>query len=770
MFATPCVSATAILSSIINHGVLRLIASYDWEDQLSGIGGIVILGHDGDQPITVSAHSLPSENLVISQNVTFKYSGTDNPSLITCTNNGFVQLTGTHDATDHLQGFSVGSGSVEVGDGALENIISVNTVPSTVTINSNLTYSGTDTINTIITGTGTFKHVSNTSIDGISVPDGALEIGDGSAQTIAAATNAIQKTNFKINENARLNMFMNPTESQTLQLGGRGVFHLSGGGTIHGMGSSPDLDIENGTFNINNDYGAGGAVNVSIKRDGVVNVIANASLNAQSLTYYLGDGNAALSSVDPLKTGTLNFQEGANNSTLPIIITVDKDATLSDRDIIEKLHTLAPGAIISTLITGGDKVNNGTYAPNVSENITSNLFNFGLQNTGTNLNLIVKSNNTPEFLGVLAPTEFDAADTLVKGSVSGVTLDEKPDPGAFHAKSSRLLNQVKLLAVSIKNSSIPLMNMTSRTKDVGMSCVLDAEPLVIPLKNSHSAVFLAPIYGQSQTRSTAFVTGSSAHQLGLLGGFETSNNEAQQFISIQGAVLVGHSIVRKGSRSSTFSKTGLLGVFFSQGFLQEAEWNTFTSASFTYGHANRFTSSEMYQSRPKSRRFTISSELAYKFKYYDNDNDKSMLSFRPLAGLKYAHIESSAHTEQRKVIQGVGLTTLGDQYHIVDVFTSLGARRRFLLNDNVSFKVTGIVEYHRNLHRPSSMVKKIMFARASTPIAFQINNYAKNKYLCSLTGSISQKDNNWKAFLKASVIKDRISLTYQLMLTLNRKF
>ena len=768
--AEPCISATALLSSIINNGTLQLIASHDWRDAFSGLGGIVQLGDDAGQPIIVSAHSLPSENLVVSQNVTFKYSGTANPSFITCTNKGLVQLTGNHDATDHLQGFSVGGGSVEIGDGTAANIISVKTVPSTVTIKSNLTYSGTDTVSTTIAGTGTYKHASNSSIDGISIPDGALEIGDGSAQTIATASSAIQKTDFKIHENARVHMFMNPLEVKSLHLRGRGLFKLFGGGTIHGMGSSPDIDIENGTFNINGDYGAGGAVHVSIKRDGVVNVIENASLNAQSLTYYLGDGNMAQSSADPLKAGTLNFLEGANNSTLPAMIEITKDDTLSDRDIIEKLHTLAPGATISTLITGVDKVNNGGYAPNVTESITSNLFDFGLQNTGANLNLIVKSNNTPEFFAILAAAEFDAADALVRGSVGGVTLDEKPDPGAFHAKSSRLLNQVKLLAVSIKNRSIPVMNMTSSKKSVDMPGVLDEEPLVLPFKNGHSAVFLAPIYGQSQTRSTPFATGASAHQLGLLGGFETSNNDAQQFFSIQGAVLVGHSLVRKGSRSSTFSKTGILGVFFSQGFLKEAEWNTFTSASFTYGRSNRFTPSEMYQSRPKSRRFTVSSELAYKIKYYDNDQDKSMLSFRPLAGLKYAHIESSAHTEKRTIARGVGLTTLADQYNIVDAFASLGVRRRFLFDNDVNLKLTAIAEYHRNLHRPSSMVRRIQLATAANPIPFKTNAYSKHKYVGSLTGSISQKDNNWKAFLKASIIKDITSLTYQLMLTLNRKF
>ena len=488
-YAAPCTSATALLSSIRNNGILQFIASYDWSDQFSGIGGIIMLGREGDQPITISASSLPLEKLVISRNVTFKYSGTDNPALITCTNKGHVQLIENYDSTDYLQGFNVGGGFVEIGDGSSTNTASVTMLPSTLTLHSNLIYRGTSTVHTTITGTGTYKHVSNSSIDGILIPDGSLEIGSESEQITATASNAIQKTNFKIHEGSGLTMFMKPAEIRTLQLSGRGVFHLFGGGTINGRGSSPDLDIENGTFNIQNDYGAGGAVNVSIKRDGIVNVQANASLKAQSLTYYLGDGNTALSSTDPLKTGTLNFHEGANNSTLPIMITVHKDVTVSDMDIIEKLHTLEPGVAISTLITGVDKVNSEIYTPNLTENITSDLFDFGLQNTGTNLNLIMQSNNTPEFFSIRAAAEFDAADSLVKGSVSSVTLDEKPDPGAFHAKSSRLLNQIKLLAVSVRNKSIPMMHMTSCKNNVSMHGLLDTEPLVIPLKKSSYALF-----------------------------------------------------------------------------------------------------------------------------------------------------------------------------------------------------------------------------------------------------------------------------------------
>ena len=604
------------------------------------------------------------------------------------------------------------------------------------------------------------------------IRDNFLVIGDSANETINV-TNALTFPRINIETGSTVNFTLEPTQEKTLILQGDGNVLLSGGGTINATGNSPDPHIVNGIFNINGAYGSGGAVNVVIHRDGIININSGASLNAQSLTYYLGDGDMALSSPTPLKTGTLNFLPGANNSSLHNSITVNKDDTLSDRDIIEKLHTLAPGSTIATLITGVDKVNGGNYVPNLSEDITSGLFDFGLQNTGVNLNLIMTNNKTPEFLAILAADQLDAANLMVKGSVTQTTETQgiiKPDPGAFHAKSLQLLNQIKLFAASIKRKCINIMHLSSGKHHGGMHGAQDAEPLVIPLKNSNSAVFFAPIYGQSQIRSTPLVTGASAHQLGLLGGFETSNSEAQQFFSIQGAVLVGHSLVSKGSRSSSFSKTGLLGVFFSQGFYQEAEWNTFANASFTYGHANRFTPNEMYQSRPKSRQFNISSELAYKFKFYGQDQDKSMLSFRPLAGLQYAHVESSAHTEKRTIGSGVGLTTLADQYNIVDAFTSLGVRRRFLFDNDVNCKLTAIAEYHRNLHRPSSMVRRIKLAMSAIPIAFKTNDSSKHKYMGSLTGSISQKDNNWKAFLKASFIKNGNTTTQQLMLTLNRKF
>ena len=100
----------------------------------------------------------------------------------------------------------------------------------------------------------------------------------------------------------------------------------------------------------------------------------------------------------------------------------------------------------------------------------------------------------------------------------------------------------------------------------------------------------------------------------------------------------------------------------------------------------------------------------------------------------------------------------------------MGFRRRFLFDNDVNCKLTAIAEYHRNLHRSSSMVRRIQLATAANPIPFKTNEYSKHKYVGSLTGSISQKDNNWKAFLKASIIKDFTTLTYQLMLTLNRKF
>lgn len=611
------------------------------------------------------------------------------------------------------------------------------------------------------------------------IQDNFFIIGSNNQETVHA-TDALTYPRIQVESGSTFALTLNPDSEKTFNLQGEGTFILAGGGTVHATGSSPDLTIENGTFNINGAYGANGAVNTSIHRDGTVNVTSDASLNAKSLTYYLGDGNTNLSSPDPLKTGTLNLLSGANQSTLPNTITVNKDTTVSDNDIVEKLHTLAPGKTIATLITGVDSINNGVYIPTLTEDITSDLFDFGLSQSGNKLNLIMQRNGTQEYLAILAAAELHVADSMVKSGASGIDKDDKPDPSAFHAKSLQLMQHAKAFFSSLKKKCIDMVHLSHVKQNGSINGTYDTTPLVIPIKQSEYSLFLSPIYGQAKTRATALMAGSSAHQLGLLGGIEKRNVKNKQFLSIQGAVLVGHSLVNSGYRSSSFSKTGLLGVFFSQEFLQEAEWNTLANAAFTYGHSNRFTANEMYQSRPKSRVYNLSSELAYKFKYYggthdkntlsSSSQDKSVLSFRPLVGLKYSHVESSAHTEKRTIGQGVGLTTLADQYNLVEAFTSLGIRRRFLLDNEISLKLTGIAEYHRTVHRPSSMCKKMQLATAATPISFKINEYPLHRYIGSLTGSISQNNNNWKAFLKASFIKNGPSTTHQLMITINRKF
>ena len=101
---------------------------------------------------------------------------------------------------------------------------------------------------------------------------------------------------------------------------------------------------------------------------------------------------------------------------------------------------------------------------------------------------------------------------------------------------------------------------------------------------------------------------------------------------------------------------------------------------------------------------------------------------------------------------------------------SLGVRKRFNLDDDISLKLTGITEYHQNIHRPSAMVKKVKFSEAAIPTAFAINKHTVHKFIGSLTGSLSQKHNKWKAFLKASFIKTKNTTTQQIMLTVNRKF
>ena len=772
LYAEPCVSAPSILSSIVNKGILKFMGSYDWKNSFSGVAGTVLLGHDGQQPITISSLSLPAVNLIISDNVTFRYAGTADPSSIIYTNKGIVQLTENYDWTDKLPSFITDSGFLEIGDGVSENSVSATVLPNFLTVNSKLTYAGTSTLNqTLIGGVGIYRHASNTSIDGISLPSASLEIGDGVMQTVATASKNIQKFDIKINKNATLKMSLNPDEFKTLHLNGRGLFTLSGGGTVTATRGSPDVDIVRGTFNIDADYGLGDAVNVSINRDGIVNVNSGALLNAQSLTYYLGDGNTAVSSADLLRTGTLNFQTGAKNSTLPAIITVQKDMTVSDNDIIEKLYTLEPGSTVNTLIKGVNKVNNGSYSPVLVPFPTDGLFEFGLKNTDSNLNMIVKKNNTSEFISIVNETGINAAETLVKGAVGGMTtVDLQPlDPQGFYAKSFTLLNQVQLFVESIKSNSINTVHLSNIKQKRGMQAAHDTEPLVISLKDSSYAFFLAPIYGQEKKCTTEFEAGSTSHQLGLLAGIERRNADETQFLSVQVAVLAGHSLVNSTSKSSSFSKTGVVGVFFSQAFYKEAEWNTFANASFTYALAKRFTANEVFQSRPKSKRFNISSELAYKFKYYGQNREKSMLSFRPLVGVQYSHIDFSAHTEKRTVGSGMGLTTLADQYNLLDAYTNFGVRQRFLWNDDVSFKLTGIAEYHRNIHCPSSIVKKIMLTTSAKPLIFKTNDYAKNKYTGSLTGSLSQKNNNWKLFLKVSFTKTSTSKTYQVMLTINRK-
>ena len=753
--ATLSYSGPSLSGTVDGNGTLTTTAdNLDVANKLSAVANWVVGGTGA------KADALPTIATTINAGKDLTYSGRTITGQFN--NNGTLISTGILDAGNKISdgNWTIQSGSatasaLPAGSVQLEN--------STV-----LTYTGSSTLTKAIAGGGTFKYQPtnpNLSIDNIDLPDATFEIGDGARDFTVTATNTLKKGTFTIEPKAKVLMTLTPEQTKDLILHGRGTFQLTGGGAVNARGSSPDIVITDGTFQVHNNYGAADGVKVTIHRNGVVNVLSGASLNAQSLTYYLGDGNSTDPSPDPISTGKLNLLAGANNSTLPPLIRVEKDTTLSDNDMITKLHTLAPGSTISTLITGVDKVNNGVYIPTLSEDITSGLFDFSLQQSGNNLDLMMQKNNTPEFLAILPAADIDAASFLAQGSVSGgVDQDIKPDPGAFHAKSLHIMQQVKSVFSSLKNKYIHMMSGS------GKNAHTDSEPLVIPLKNSHAALFLAPIYGQSKTRTTELSTGSNAHQLGLLGGFETSNDDAQQFLSIQGGVLVGHSLVNKGSRSSTFSKTGILGVFFSQGFLKEAEWNTFANVSFTYAHANRFTSTEMYKSRPKSRTFNIASFLAYKFKFYDQGYEKSTLSFRPLVGLTYGHVESSGHTEKRTIGTGRGIETLADQYNLIDVMASLGVRRRFKLDDDISLKLTGITEYHQNIHRPSSMVKKVKFSEAAIPTAFAINQHTVHKFIGSLTGSISQKHNKWKAFLKASFIKTKNTTTQQIMLTVNKKF
>jgi hypothetical protein len=354
--------------------------------------------------------------------------------------------------------------------------------------------------------------------------------------------------------------------------GSGGLFRLEGGGDVLATGSSPNIDVPNGTFIVNSgNYGGGGAVDVTVGNLGILQINNGASINLNSVILSFGDGSVGGSGT--LTSGWIDNTLNAAPVALPATISTINDGTftIADAQLVNNNTTWR--------LVGGPYTGGTTLFPTADMTL-GGMVSWTLVRNSNELLMKISGNSLLPALNTTGSLVFSStreiADQIVSQSFSGGkdyiqgVMPDKESFRSFARALSSFSNRLKSYMGSYRpSSSGGDMNEKSIHE---LESSLDRPKIRLKTDDDSHSLWLGGLYTRGYNKKTNFSSESHDVQEGLLVGSEWNHEKKRRFMGLTLGFTLGEQAVSSQKLNNSKSKTAFVGGYFSQGFLTSSEW------------------------------------------------------------------------------------------------------------------------------------------------------------------------------------------------------
>ena len=555
--------------------------------------------------------------------------------------------------------------------------------------------------------------------------------------------------------------------------GSGGLFRLQGGGEVLATGSSPNLDIRNGTFTVNTgNYGANDGVDVTIGNLGILKINSGASINffqpninpppvllPRVLTLEFGDGSVGGSG--PLTSGWIDNTANSTAVDLPPTVNTTNDGTFTIGDTT-LVHKDTKWKLVDGPYTGGDTLsvdNNMTLGGMVSWDLVRDPTVLWMKISGDSLLPALTTTSSTAFGSSTEIGDQVIAQSFAVGKGSNDVMPDKESFRSFGRKLASFGNRLK----SFIND--PSSRKREESESIqAMEASLEQPKIRLKTSDNFHNLWVGSLYTKGYNKKTEFTSESYDVQEGILVGSEWNDEKSRRFTGVTLGFTLGEHAVSSQKLYNTKFKTGIVGAYVSQSFFTTSEWDLYGTLSesrkFNQRVANPTTKPQLVHSRSKSRQLFLGTQLNHIFKLIKNEEGKTLFSIKPLIGISTGHFKRPSYTEFDGGVLNIRRSTL--KYTTRDIYAGLGIRRR-LSTESYSIKITGEIKISKNLNNPK--VQDSIYTAGTTERGLLIKNQGASPYTINPTLDviISPRSKAWKANLSARSSFDKSRTSYSFL-------